>query len=692
VPGVTPVRVGLVGAGYVSEFHVRALRRLPQVRIVGITDLREARARAVGEQFGLAVHPSLAAMAAAGLDVVHVLTPPESHTAVALEALAHGCHVLVEKPLATTVEDCDRLAAESAARGRHVCVSHSMLADPVFVKVLQAVRDGAVGDILTVDILRSSIFPPYHGGPLPPQYGAGGYPFRDLGVHALYMMRELLGPIEHVTAEFSSAGARSSDPNIHFDEWRALVRARKGSGHVQLSWNVRPLQHLIIVQGTRGTLRADLYTMFVTRRRNTPAPKAIERVLNAALESAGASAQVVVGAGRFAAGKIVPYQGLHDFVRQFYEALASGGRMPATVEDARDIVDWTERVARRADAAKLQARLQVPSTEPAIVVTGANGLLGRALVRRLLDDGERVRLFVRRPPAPDILQHPRVDVVLGELGDPAAVDQALRHATTVFHCGAAMAGPWPAHESATVTGTRNVVTACLAHGVPKLVHVSSLSVLHVTGLANVTVTESSPLEPSPDERGFYTRAKLEAERIVQDAVREQHLPAVILRPGHIWSEAGPLLSPSVGIRGGNRLVMIGDPSLRLPLVHVDDVVGAMLLAAKAPVSPGEVFHLVDDDPMTREELAKLYIAAREPGLRVTHVPLTMVTSAAAVVTGLTRRLGRPFGPSPYRLRSGVTPLRFDCAKARDELGWRPAVRSRTALRALLGAGPSGVGA
>jgi nucleoside-diphosphate-sugar epimerase len=398
------------------------------------------------------------------------------------------------------------------------------------------------------------------------------------------------------------------------------------------------------------------------------------------------SAQVVVGAGRFAAGKVVPYQGLHDFVRQFYEALAAGGPMPASVEDARDIVNWTERVARRADAAKIEDRRRVPSTEPAIVVTGANGHLGRALVRRLLDDGERVRLFVRREPAPEIRDHPQVDVVLGELGDPAAVDRALRHATTVFHCGAAMFGPWPAHESATVEGTRNVVAACLAHGIPKLVYVSSLSVLHATGLANVIVTESSALEPSPDERGVYTRAKLEAEGIVQAAVREKHLPAVILRPGHIWSEAGPLLSPAVGMRAGGRLVMIGDPSLRLPLVHVDDVVSALLLAAKAPVSPGEVFHLVDDDPISREELAKLYIAAREPGLRVIHVPMTAVTTAAAVLGGLTRRLGRPLGPSPYRLRSGVAPLSFDCAKARRELGWHPVVKSRTALRALLSGG------
>ncbi|MGH7366768.1 MAG: Gfo/Idh/MocA family protein, partial [Candidatus Rokuibacteriota bacterium] len=354
-------RVGLVGAGYVSEFHIRALQRLPEVRITGITDLLAERAGAVAARFGLTAYPSLEAMAAAGLDVVHVLTPPASHTRVAVDALHRGCHVLVEKPLATTVEECDRLSAESAAAGRQVCVGHSMLTDPIFARMVAAVRQGAVGDVLTVDVLRSSIYPPYHGGPLPPQYGDGGYPFRDLGVHALYMLRELLGPIEDVTAEFRTAGALASDPNLYFDEWRALVRCERGSGQVQLSWNARPLQHLFMVQGTRGALRADLYSMFITQRRNTPAPKAIERVLNALAESAQSAAGVAMGAGRFALGRVVPYQGLHDLVREFYRCLAAGRPMPVTLESARDIVEWTERVARPADAAKAAARPRRPA-------------------------------------------------------------------------------------------------------------------------------------------------------------------------------------------------------------------------------------------------------------------------------------------------------------------------------------------
>src|SRR5688500_15945291 len=126
-PQVSTFRVGLVGAGYVSEFHVKALQRLPEVRIVGITDLAPDRARAVASRFGITAYPSLGAMAAAGLDVVHVLTPPSSHTAVALEALELGAPVLVEKPLATNVGEGERMAVTCEEGCRRVIVIHTIL-------------------------------------------------------------------------------------------------------------------------------------------------------------------------------------------------------------------------------------------------------------------------------------------------------------------------------------------------------------------------------------------------------------------------------------------------------------------------------------------------------------------------------------------------------------------------------------
>jgi nucleoside-diphosphate-sugar epimerase len=109
----------------------------------------------------------------------------------------------------------------------------------------------------------------------------------------------------------------------------------------------------------------------------------------------------------------------------------------------------------------------------------------------------------------------------------------------------------------------------------------------------------------------------------------------------------------------------------------------MILAMRNDIPAGEIFHLVDDDILSREQLARLYIAAREPRLRLMHVPMVAVTSVTGVLRGVTRLLGRPLGPSSYRLRSGVAPLPCDCTKAHTELGWKPTVKSGTALRALL---------
>ncbi|HTS19105.1 MAG TPA: NAD-dependent epimerase/dehydratase family protein [Verrucomicrobiae bacterium] len=678
-------RVGLVGAGYVSEFHIKALKRLSNVRIVGITDLDAARARATAHSFGITSHASLKVMAAEGLDVVHVLTPPDSHVDVALEALSLGCHVLVEKPLATNVEDCDRLIAESQSRNLRVCVNHSLLGDPLIKRARKLVEAGAIGDVLAVDYLRSSNYPPYCGGPLPPHYREGGYQFRDLGVHALYLLREFLGDIEDIQANFHTSGLKSSDPNIHFDEWRALVRCAKGTGNIQLSWNVKPLQHQLIIQGTRGTLHADLFAMYLTRRRHTRLPKAAERVTNALAESGSSSAQLIWNAIAFAVGDLQPYQGLHNFVAAFYDSLTTNNVMPAGLEQAREVVYWTEHVAREADHAKAEFYAQFqPGSQPAVVVTGANGLLGRAFVQRLIDEDEYVRLFVRRLPPPEIADHPQVEVVLGELGDPDAVDRAIEGATAVFHIGAAMNGNWAAHEAGTIAGTRNVVEACLKHKVPKVIYISSLSVIDWAGHpANEPVTESATLEPTPQRRGSYTQAKLEAERIVRAAAQEHGLPVVILRPGQIWNDTSPLITAAVGIRLGQWLVVIGDDSNQLPLVHVDDVVEAIVLATQSPFSHGEVFQIVDNELLSRNELLRLYSRTREPKLRVTGIPLGVACFFAGAVDWVTTTLGRPAPISPYRLRSAVAPLVFDCSKARDQLHWEPRGHTRDALRKML---------
>jgi len=664
-------RVGLIGAGYVGKFHALALKRLPEVILIGICDLDANRAQAAAKDAGCSAFTAPQELFDAGVDAVHILTPPASHAALTIQALEHGCHVLVEKPLATSVEDCDRIAEAATKANRVVCVNHSLLYDPFVVRALELVRAGAVGDILTVDYFRSSDYAPYLGGPLPPQYRDGGYPFRDLGVHALYLMQAFLGDIDDVQAQFRNAGKLSVDPNIRYDEWRALVRCAKGTGQIQISWNVKPIQNQLFIQGTKGTLRVDLFSMFVTHRKNTPFPKAIERVVNALGEGRAIRRQVTGNVIRFLRGKLMSYHGLQLLVEDFYKGL-NDGHTPVGIASARQVVDWTERVARPADEAKHQWQAQFPVKPTApILITGAGGFIGRHLLKRLLEQHDRVRVLVRR----EIPVDSRVEVIVGDLGDPAAVDRAVAGVEIVYHVGAAMSGSREDFERGTVVGTRNIIASMRQHHVRRLVYISSLSVLHAAAAKpGVRIREDWPLEPRAGERGAYTQTKLAAEQLVRQAT---DLQVVILRPGQVFGPGAAVLTGAVARHIKGRYVILGNGQLVLPLVYVEDVVDAILLAAKRGTG---LYHIVDTSKITQAQLTRRVAGENA---KIVTIPFPLVYAIGLSVELLGKFLKRSVPLTRYRLQSALAPIEFDCTAAAKELGWKPRVGIEEGLKRTL---------
>jgi 2-alkyl-3-oxoalkanoate reductase len=658
-------RVGLVGAGYISEFHVAALRRIRNVEIVGVFDLDNARADGLSRKAGIRAMPSINALHEAGASVIHVLTPPHTHTPVALDAIARGCHVLVEKPLSTEVADCNRIQQAAEARGVQVCVNHSLLFDPQVSRALRVAHSGKLGQIVSVDVLRSSVYPPYLGGALPPQYRSAGYPFRDLGVHALYLFEAFLGPIEDVHASWKSLGG---DPNLAYDEWRAQVRCSGGLGQFQLSWNVKPLQSQIIIQGTKGVLRADLFLMFNARRASTPLPKSAERILNAMTDSLQPMVDVPRGVYGFVRKKILPYHGLQELVRAFYQSLDTGAPVPVSVEDAKRVVLWTEKVAQAADAEhELKRSAFTTSDQIPFLVTGASGKLGNAIVHGLREEGHRVRVLVRR--APESIAE-GTEIALGDLGDPEAVDRAVRGAGIVIHAGAAMKGGWPEHQRGTVAGTQNVLDACEKHGVRKLVHISSMSIVDWAGApSGEPISEDSGLEPRATERGHYTRAKLAAEELVSRAVAERRVPAIILRPGQIFGGGIPLLTGAVARRMGSRWLVLGDGEVPLPLIHMDDVVDAIIRAARSPLEKGEILQLVHRDSLTQNEVLRLAVSEQ---LNVLHLPRALVFGLGGFSELVLGVLHRKSPVSRYRLRSALSKRNFRSTRSHLLEGWSPA--------------------
>ena len=290
-----------------------------------------------------------------------------------------GCHVLVEKPMADTVADCEAMIAKAAEKGLRLGVNHSDLFDPVLMQALQAVRAGRIGDVVSVDVIRNSDYPAYAGGPLPGTVTQGSYPFRDLGVHGLYTIEAFLGPVASVSASFQSRGA---DPNLAYDQWQAQAHAERGEGRLLLSWNARPMENRLFVRGTRGLVEVDRFLQTCRVQRELPGPKFIGIMLNGFFAAAGNLVRIPWNIVRFATGMLKPSPGIRRGAAEFARAARFNEAPPFAGDDALRVARLLQPVCVEPDRLRLE-QLQsryVPLPPAGCLVTGAAGFLGRKLV------------------------------------------------------------------------------------------------------------------------------------------------------------------------------------------------------------------------------------------------------------------------------------------------------------------------
>ncbi|MEP7311036.1 MAG: NAD-dependent epimerase/dehydratase family protein [Pseudomonadota bacterium] len=320
------------------------------------------------------------------------------------------------------------------------------------------------------------------------------------------------------------------------------------------------------------------------------------------------------------------------------------------------------------------------------LVTGAGGFLGSALMRRLAADGLRVRALVRRPPQ-WIAQLPDVELVTGDLSDAHVVGKAVAGAAVVYHLGATTRGDRKAFQTGTVSATRNIVGACLACGTSRLVYASSIGVLDHAGKEPGSITnESSRYEPHPERRGHYTQAKLEAEHAVVEAMSALGLPAIILRPGQIFGPGAERVPPN-GVFQFAGWNLVGNGEQSLPLVYVDDMVDALLLAGTRPGVIGQTFNIVDPAEVSQREY--LQAVASQPGTGIAQrcLPFALMLVAATIseFAGFAFRCEVPL--TRYRVRSMRPLANFDVAAASSILGWQPRVGVRAGMTRTFSGAP-----
>lgn len=195
-----PIGFGLVGLGEIGQVHLRGLLRAPElVRVKAVADLDPRLRGDAAEAAGAAACASVAELLAVGdVQAVGICLPHRLHREAALAAIAAGRHVLLEKPMAVTVAECDEIDAAARAAGVRVGVSHNQLFYPPHRRALELLRCGALGRPLLLR-MRLAIGGKFGGWRADPGAAGGGL-LLDAGVHRFYLARALFGEVEQVLA------------------------------------------------------------------------------------------------------------------------------------------------------------------------------------------------------------------------------------------------------------------------------------------------------------------------------------------------------------------------------------------------------------------------------------------------------------------------------------------------------------
>lgn len=321
-----PLRGAIVGAGLMGGWHARYASRAGG-RVVAVVDSDEAAGSSLVRRYpGARRFRDLADCLSAGeVDVVHVCTGAASHARLAETALMAGRHVIVEKPLTTSPAEAFRLSALARERGLLLCAVHQF----PFQRGFGVLRRDLVrlGDLVSVSYEACS---------------AGGEGRSDearqailieMLPHAVSMFRSLLGTVPD-PASWTALAFTKDDIELAGKRGATLLAVR-------ISLRGRPPRNELIVVGTKGTARVDLFHGYLTQEADGTSrlDKALRPLRHASAQLLAAGLNL---AGR-AARRELAYPGLRELIGAFYGSVRTQGRSPVGVEEMVEAAALMER-------------------------------------------------------------------------------------------------------------------------------------------------------------------------------------------------------------------------------------------------------------------------------------------------------------------------------------------------------------
>ncbi len=635
------LNVAILGGGRMAAQHATAVRLQPGSRLVAVAD-PFVPADEIQRRFGADVK---AFTDAAQLlqemrpEVVHIVTPPDSHYALARLCLEHGASVYVEKPFALTFAEAREILALAEQRGLKACAAHQILFQRAGIEYRKHLP--VIGQVIHAESYFSF-------KPVRKRMGSGALTspveqLIDILPHPVYLLLDALG----VEGEGGAPQLTALDVSPA-GEVRAVIRRGEALATLTVSLRARPVESYLRVVGVNGSVTAEFILGAIVSHYGpgASAPSVVTRPFSNSWQTWWRS---FGGLWRLIFRRQKSYPGLGELLTGFYGAVRGDSPSPIAPPAILATVQLCEQISARlradehvADEAAVRA-LEAETAKLAppvpgrgvVVVTGGSGFLGKNVVREFRQKGWPVRVAGRGVPAARD-RVPGVEYVKADLG-AGCPPELLRDAHAVVHLAAETAGDRAAHERNSIVATRNLIAGMEQAGVKLLVNAGSVAVLRPDGSRELT--EESPTDRGREERGPYVWAKAEAEGLAIDAAARGAIQVRTVRLGPLVDYAAFTSPGRLGREVARLYVAMGSRSNPLSVCDVHTAAEVFRYYVENFEQAPAMVNLVEVPAPTRAELAQRLRAGR-PDLKFFWMPFFVLRGLGLLAKLLLRLMGK----------------------------------------------------
>ena len=696
------IKAAIVGAGYISDYHLSTIARTDKVELAAICDLnRVAAEKLAAKSPNTQVYSDMALMLEeVKPQVVHILTQPDSHFALASMAIKAGAHVVVEKPVTANAQEARDLMALATEHKVMVTVNHNFVYSRPFIKLQQAMRNGDIGPLKSVRIVWKNFLAPTVHGPW------GLWMLREAenilfetGSHSISELLAVLGQTPEITAVKPRQAKLLPSGKVFYRRWQ--INAQLGSTFVQLdtAFDQGYEQHFVEVEGLFGVARADIENDIFTLDQNTGRAYDVERLHINMREGCSRIKDALRTYGAYAGSKFIkhwtggPYENsMINGINDCYAHILNGsGSNETSLNFALQVAELAETIAKHmpsidrselGEAAPSPIVVNEPTLDADILIVGASGFIGKRLLTALTDAGKKVRAMVRNPSSlTGIAPSPNCEVMVGDFRHHAFSEQALTGIKHVFHLAVAHGNSLSGYLEQDSEPTLRFANLCQQKGIERFIYTCTIDSLALAHPGKIK--ESDGVDSQLNRRNNYAHSKAITERRLRDMHTSIGFPVVIVRPAIVLGAGGP--PAHVGVAnwfGIGRCAYWGKGNNTLPIVLVDDIVDGLCKAVEQDGIEGRTYNLSAEPCIS----ARDYVAEVEKvlGSKIKAYPSPAYKGFLGdlfkwCIKVLAKHPDKTRVPSLHDWRCREQHASFDTTAAQTDLGWQPCNDRETLL-------------